>query len=247
MGFRVSGIGLPGFIITFFLYLSFPTSASASDTGLGPSFEIGGGLMYAQSNNYPDWSTKNYRMGTINGAVRFFRGLAFQGGYDSSLGEDVHLKSLTYGDEIRLEKLGVSNYETSWFAFRYEVPMRALKRDLFRIQTVYTSLGISWARYTLTSSQCIKNGIREIDQSETRYHIADMRGPIAVLGARWRMDTDVTQGTGSWLGAYGIDAGVRYIRYDSYTPAHDTIEKPAGDVAVLQVFVIGFLKIRWFE
>ncbi|MCE5249964.1 hypothetical protein LLG96_07060 [bacterium] len=222
-------------------------SAAASDDPYGPRFEFGGGIQYAQGKNVPQWSTKTYRMGTINTAARIFRGLALQGGFNASLGEDISFKSLAYDNDMILEKPVDSFYENFWAGLRYELPMEKIKPDFMKIKTVYGSIGISRARYSMTSTQWVRKGVRETDQPETKYHVADMSGPYAALGARWRLNTDITGDTGSWLSSYGVDAGVKYIRYTSCSPAHDAIMKPSPDESVIEMYIVLFLKIRWFE
>jgi len=222
--------------------------SSAYDSKLGPPLEIGGGIAYTWAQKYPDWSAENYKMGIVNGGIRFFRGLSLQGGLDASLGEEISLESMDYNttDIKKLEEINESFYESSWIGLRYEVPI-PIDKDLHRINSIHATLGISWARFALTSSQWVRNEDRESDQPETKYHIAKLRGPYAMVCARWRFDTEASITTGSWFGSYGIDAGLKYSRYSDCSPRYEPISKAESDFSVLQMFVVGFVKIKFFE
>ena len=238
-------------IVTFFLLtclLFNSCESSADESKLGPPFEIGGGVAYTWAQQYPEWSTPNYKMGIVNGGIRFFRGLSLQGGLDASLGEEISLKSMNYNttDIKILEEINESFYETSWIGLRYEVPV-PIDKDFYRINSIHATLGISWARYALTSTQWVRNNTRERDQPETKYHIATLSGPYAMVCARWRFDTEASIMTGSWFGSYGVDAGLKYSRYSTCSPRYEPISKAESDFSVLQIFVVGFVKISFFE
>ncbi len=236
-------------VLCFFTGLLFNSyESSADESKLGPPLEIGGGFAYTWAQKNPDWSTENYKMGIVYGGIRFFRGLSLQGGIDASLGEEISLKSMDYNttDINKLEKINESFYETSWIGLRYEVPI-PIDKDFYRINSIHATLGISWARFALTSTQWERNGILESDQPETKYHIAKLSGPYAMVCARWRFDNYASITTGSWFGSYGVDVGLKYSRYSDSSPRYEPISKAESDFSVLQMFVVGFVKIRFFE
>ncbi|MBN1292324.1 MAG: hypothetical protein JXB48_10840 [Candidatus Latescibacteria bacterium] len=234
-------------IVFFVMVFSFFSSIiSADDTKLGPPIEIGGGIAYTWSSSKPEWSIDSYKMGILCGGIRFFKGLSVQGGIDASLGEKIDLKPVQYDDNMRLEKIKNSLYETSWVGLRYEVPV-PVTSDLYRINSFHTTVGYSWARYTLTSTEWVIGNEWEIDQPETKYLIARLGGPYVAICARWRFDTEESINTGSWFGSYGLDVGIKYSRYNTCNTRYDTIQEADPKFSVVQVFLIGFVKIRFFE
>ncbi|MFC1508794.1 hypothetical protein ACFL60_03790 [Candidatus Omnitrophota bacterium] len=233
------------------LLISLAGTASAqensdSENFWGPSIEIGGSIGYMSLKNKPDWVAGNFRNGSANIALRLYRGLAVQGGYQGSLNENLSLKSLNYGNEV-LENIEESYFGAPWAGLRYEIPSTLLKSNQFRIHSLYIACGYHWTRFGVTASDMPINAELETDQSITKYHVAEMSGPYGVVAARWRFDSEFSKQADSWLGSFGVDAGLKYSLYTAASPKYDTIEKPDPSFSSIQVFITGFIKISLFQ
>lgn len=224
-----------------------PAVVSASDEFRGPRIEVGGSVGYVTVSQNPVWSAKNFRTGSVTGAFRIFREISVQGGYEGSIEEGISIKSLDYGSDMQLKKVDSSSYGSPWVGVRYEIQSDILKGYRFGSYSLYASLGYTWARFEVTTNEWMVREVLEQGNPRTKYHVADVSGPYGIIALRWRFDSDFTKNTDSWLGAYGFDGGLKYIRYTSCSTRYDTIEKSGSDFSFLQVFIIGFIKLSFFE
>ena len=237
-------------IIVLFFGIYGACSASAEpvpEDFWGPPIEIGGSIGYMSLENKPDWVPGSFRTGSVNIALRVFRGLAIQGGYKGCLPEDIGLESLDYGNEMIVKKIKDSYFGAPWIGLRYEVPASILEFNQIRIHSLYVSCGYSWTQFGVTSSEWLFKGVLETDQPVTKYHVAEMSGPYGIVAARWRFDSSFSKQAESWLGSFGVDAGLKYSLYTTALPKYDTIEKPDSSFSSIQVFITGFIKISLFQ
>ncbi|MBT4482889.1 MAG: hypothetical protein HOC71_04330, partial [Candidatus Latescibacteria bacterium] len=194
--------------------------------------------------SYPDWVSEYYTTGLVTTAVRIFRGLSIQAAVEYGLGDELSTEWMDYSENIRIKTTERTSTEVSWFGIRYEIPMSVFHRNFWRIDSLCFSLGKMYSKYYVRSDTWIKNDILFDENPMENFKLADISGPYAAFAARWRLDTVVTKGTDSWFGAYGIDLGVRYVKYSDSSPKHDNIMKPDSAFSSFQVFVIGFMKIK---
>ncbi len=246
---RGCGWGLcAGALVLAAAFALFTSAAYAEDHPVyGPRFEIGGGLGYSSENLPPQWASKNNRVCLLIGNIRLFKGLAVQGGVDWSNGGKPQADSITCGGyRVKINKGTFSG--AKWAGLRYEVPMSLLRRDIAGIHSVYGAAGYSWSEMGVQSTEWVYKGVTETTDRERGFRLADMNGPYAILAARWRIDSPETEGRrASWLGAYGLDVGVRYNRYREMDGAYPNIPKASSNYGSYQVFMVGFLKFRMFE
>jgi len=231
----------------FIAYISYPVSVSASDEFWEALLEVGGSVGYVTVSQRPEWSAINFRTGSVAGALRIVRGLSIQGGYEGSLVDDISLKSLDYGSDLQLKKINGSYYGSPWLGVRYEISSDFLKGYQFKSYSFYGSLGYTWARFGVMTNEWIFKGVSDIDNSDTKYHIAETSGPYGIIALRWRLDSDLTGNNESLFGTYGFDFGLKYIRLSSCSPRYDTIVKSGSGFSFLQVFITGFIKLSIFE
>ncbi len=234
-------------VVFILINLAYTARSSASDEFWGPRLEVGGSIGYVTPLKQPSWIAEKFRTGSITGAYRIFRGMSIQGGYEGSLGEGISLESLEYGRDMQLKNVETSYYHSTSVSIRYEMPPDILKEYQFGIHSLYTSLGYTWSRFGVTTNEWTVNGVSKADNPWTKYHVADVTGPYGIIALRWRLDSDFQKNAESWLGAYGFDGGLKYIRYTSCSTKYDTIEKSGSDFSFLQVFIIGFIKISLLE
>ncbi|MFC1692404.1 hypothetical protein ACFL1R_02740 [Candidatus Latescibacterota bacterium] len=222
-------------------------SVSADSEVLGPSIEIGGGLSGYQMQSRPEWAGHYYFAGVLSGAVRIFGGLSVQAGTEFGAGDNPSVKWIDYGDRMRL-KLNKRTYKESlWYGVRYEIPMSLLPVSFYGADIIYASLGMMNAKYGIRSSLWEEDGTVINKDEMYRYHMAKVSGIYGALAARWRFDTDVSQETGAWYGSYGVDAGVKFIRYNDSETKYDTVMEPESGFGCFQIFIIGFMKIKIFD
>ncbi|MFC1606416.1 hypothetical protein ACFL47_00475 [Candidatus Latescibacterota bacterium] len=246
-----------GFLIVILIIAPLCVHAEIQpDDFYGPPIEFGGSAGYFFSQSYPVWSAREYKTGSINVSLRIFRNLSVQGGYEGSLEEDIDLEELTYSDELVLENVSSSNFGAPWLGLRYEIPATFLKTNDMKIHSFYGSIGYTWAKFSVSSSEWRLNdtletdnltGTLETDNLKTRYTIANVSGPYGIVAARWRFDSNFKRGAESWFGSYGLDVGVKYSRFSSSSTKHDKIEEPEPSFSAVQIFAAGFIKMSLFE
>ena len=219
-------------------------AVSADKPIMDPRMEIGFGLSGFQLQSRPEWAAKYYTTGLVTGAVRVYRGLGIQVGKEYGLGKEPSAEWLDYGENLRIKTNIGTSTEVSWFGVRYEIPMSTFHSDFMSIHSICASVGGMYTKYGVRSDIQEKDKIIEEDTTKQSYSIATVKGPYASLTARWRLDNEASKETGTWFGVYGIDFGVRYVRYSNSTMRRDTIIKPKSNFSCFQVFIIGFLKIK---
>lgn len=230
------------------LAILFASAVRAEDDSLyGPRFEMGGGIGISSMSVQPEWVPESDKTGMITASMRLYKGLSVQGGIDWSRGGNPHSKSISSGDY--LIRINEGTFSTSqWAGLRYELPMSVLKRDILAINSFYCAGGLNWSGYGVRSTEWKKDGEQHTADEIRGFTLADINGSYAAIAARWRIDNPESNGiTDSWLGAYGIDFGVKYIRYHDTTLAEANVAEVPDDFAKIQFFLVGFLKFRFFE
>ncbi len=234
----------------FLLFLAFSVCGilpvSADQTILGPNAELGVRFDGFSMQGRPEWCSKYYGAGMITVAYRLLFGLSVHGAIGFGLGDESVSDWIEYGEDFRIKADRRTYTELSWAGFRYEIPMKTLGMDYAHIDIVYCSLGMMYAKYSIKSRTWIDTGVLEKGSETKLYRTADVSGPYAELAARWRLDTDITKDTGSWLGALGVDLGVRYIHYTDSKVRFDNIMKPTSAFNCFEVFLVGSMKMSFF-
>jgi len=220
-------------------------SAGADHPVYGPPLEIGLGVSGLRMQSRPDWTSKYYGTGIITGAYRIFHGLSIQAGMDYSYGEEPDPEWIDYGENTRLWTHKGTYGETIFYGLRYEIPTGGFDTDIISIPFLCVSLGMVKTEYGIRSKRLEVNRAVEEQENLTNYRTADVSGPYVSLGARWRFDTVDSQETQSWFGAYGLDIGVRYIRYNKSSMAYDNVMEPKSHFNSYQIYMIGFMKIKF--
>lgn len=235
-------------IVLMTVFVFFAQSAQSEDHPIyGPRFEIGGGIGYSAENLQPRWAPDNNRVCTLTGNIRLFKGLAVQGGVDWSNGDSPDNDSISCGGY--LVKINKGTFGNSrWAGLRYELPMKVLHQDIAGIHSIYAATGYTWSEMGVQSTEWVFKGVQYKVDNEHGFRLADMKGPYAVLAARWRIDNpEAERHTTTWLGAYGLDIGVKYNRYSEMDASYPNIAKASDKYHSYQIFMVGFLKFRMFE
>lgn len=208
---------------------------AAGDALYGPRFEVGGGAELLRESSPPEWAAESaYRgMGVLS--MRVFRGLSVQAGMDFGGAGNPKADSISLdGTMVTLNEKSFSN--TSWAGIRYEIPLNRFRENPLRMHSVYGGAGMCWAKYGVSSNE----EDSEAGTVTTNYDVAELTGTYLLAGARWRID-DPEQ-AGSWLGAYGVDIGAKYVRFDDTTLKYSGIAAPSGDFSSMQIFAVVFVK-----
>jgi len=234
----------------FLLFLVFSVSGiqpvSADQTVLGPRAEVGVRFEGFSMQGRPEWCSKYYGASMITGAYRLLFGLSVHGAMGFGLGGELASDWFDYGEDFKIIANRRTYTQLSWAGLRYEIPMKTLGLDYAKIDIVYCSLGMMYTKYGIKSRTWKDAGVI-VDGNETKlYRTAEVSGPYAELAVRWRLDTDDTKDTGSWLGALGVDLGVRYIHYTDSKVPFDNIKKPASAFSCFEVFLVGSMKMSFF-
>ncbi|MFC1538370.1 hypothetical protein ACFL6H_03015 [Candidatus Latescibacterota bacterium] len=227
---------------------------AAEQYNYGPRFEIGIGSGLSKMLMKPEWSSEYYYTGSLNYAYRIIYGLSVQGGKNLGLGNRLENEWYEYGTNLQVDSAGGTFRESSWMGLRYEIPMSLLKKDYKKIHAVYVSGGISWDEFAFNSKsqkryetdygwQTGKSSIMEYNNGS--YKTADLKGYYIAAAARWRFNTVDTDEEDSWLGSYGLDFGLRYIGYYNSDVKYDNIMPVKSNFGYYQIFVVGFLKIKF--
>jgi hypothetical protein len=234
----------PIFIILFL----FPGSVLAEDTAdYGSRYEFGIGGSYSQEYKQPHWTSGNYNIAMLTGAIRLYKGLAVQGGVDIGRGGKPISDSLSYGKDYILNPNKGTYNGSSWVGLRYEFPMKQIKKDILGIHSIYAFGGFCWSDYGIQSTEWIYNGLLYTDQSKVAYRFAKLKGKFAAVAARWRVDTGTGKDEGPLLGSYGADLGIKYVHYRAGEPEVPGLEKSRDGFNNLQAFLILFMKFKIFE
>jgi len=218
--------------------------ATRAQDRYGPPFEFGVGFTGFRSMSYPEWVVDYYGGVAIGGAVRIFAGLGVAGGIEYQIGASPEPDELTYSDDLVLMSDKGTDGETRWYGVRYELPLDIVGIEYKSIHSVVIGGGVTSTRFGLNLDKWKRNGIEEpSDTGNIRTATAD--GYYIMAAARWKLLTNETIESGSWLGSYGIDAGVRYNRYTDVSTGGGLLEAPSDSFGSLQVFIIGFMKVNF--
>ncbi len=220
-----------------------PSFARAQEDLYGPPIEFGLGVTGYRLQSGPEWTDDLYGAGVITGAVRLFRGLGVQGGFDYGHGGELYGDWLRYDNSLRLRTNHRTSIQTRWYGLRYDIPLEWFGVSYYHIHTVLVGAGFIHSMFGMDVTTIEQDGNVE-SIAKDNYTLGEAEGQYILLGARWRFETDETVSPGSWYGSYGVDAGVRYDRYDSFDPWGTLAEPDAFDT--LQVFVTGFMKVNIF-
>ena len=234
-------------IVLVALWMVCSTCVSAYDSIPGPRMEIGGGISAHRMQSRPNWSSKYYSTGIGTCAFRLYRGLYIQGGAEYGFGNLLRPEWLDYSENVRLKTEKGTYEEVTWLGVRYIVPASTFNIDFMGIQFVQTSLGIMYSRFGIRSSTWEEGENVEEDERERRFETARVSGPFIALAGRWQFNFDniEEQEIDSWRGAYGFDIGVRYVRYNSSSTRYGSIMAPKSNFKCFQVYIIGFLRIKF--
>ncbi len=231
--------------ICFIGCTGFSQNVSADHPVFGPRLVIGCGLSGLRLQSRPDWTAKYYGGGIISGAVRLYEGLSAEAGKEYGFGtRDPRADWVDYGEGVRLWTKDKTYNENSWLGLQYEIPLGLFSGDFFGINFICASLGMNYTKYGIRSDVLLKGDIREELDRKEKFRTATLSGPYAAIAARWRFDTVESEEKGSWFGAYGLDIGVRYTRYNKSSLRHDNVMEPKSNFNCFQLFMVGFLKIK---
>jgi len=234
----------------------FSNYSSAEPQIYGPRFEIGLGGSGSRIQSRPQWSSKHYVSGTATFSCRIVQGLSLQIGKDLHYGTQPRDKWLDYGPHYQINTEKGTSRNAVWFGARYDIPLNMLyRKDILKVHTLYFAGGYTWDTYRVNSNEkryyTSPNGWETGENPQMQvisrsYEAADLKGYYAAIGARWRIDTVYTEEAGSWIGAYGLDIGIRYTRYADCSPRYENIMKSGSNFNNYQLFIIGFIKFRLF-
>jgi len=214
--------------------------------GLGPRLEIGIGGGGSSMRNRPGWAGKRYGSLFGTAAYRLIAGLAVQGGQEFGFGRNPGSEIIPY-DSVGTLKIKKSlRSESAWYGLRYEFIVPARIRTWY-LSGVWVAGGIVKTDYTVDISTYYYTGDPPPTIPSGQITIAKTDGTYAALGARWRFTTDETSADDAWMGSYGLDAGVRYISYGDCRVSRSAVELPTSTFHAIEVFVVGFMKVRLFD
>jgi len=231
------------FIICFVLSV-FSDVSYGDDNLYGPPLEVGVSARGLRMQSRPEWSSKYIYGGGVHVSLRLYRGLAVQAGRNYGKGDEPRPDLIDYGKGIKLWTHEKTFEEVEWYSIRYEIPAHYVRIDFMSIDFISVSAGISetkfglYSSYRFTDEKAIK-----LDNTE-KFRVATVDGKFVELAARWRFETEDSEETGSWFGAYGLGLGVRYTRYGDVSRRHDNIREPRDAFNSLEVFLNGFIKIK---
>ena len=242
------------FIIVFYIFCS--KAAFTDQKEYGPRFEIGIGGSGFRLQSRPDWSSKYYGSGIFTSSFRIFRGLSILGGKDMAFGRSPRSDWFNYGNHYQIDSGKGTYMEGSLLGLRYDIPLRKFNIDIEGIHTVYCGGGLLWDEYGIRSKNQkfyyeekaweYDKAPDEVRDSLRHFKTADLKGYYFTLAARWRIDTESIEEKDSWIGAYGLDIGLKYARYSKCTPEYENITEAKSNFNYYQIFIVGFVKIRFF-
>ncbi|HDY89869.1 MAG TPA: hypothetical protein ENH82_17345, partial [bacterium] len=198
----------------------------------GPRFEIGIGPSVSRMQSQPEWSSKFYASTVMNFSYRIVYGLSVQLGKNFSYGLAPRPEWINYGPHYQINTDMGTYYNATWIGARYDIPINKLNKDIHGIHTFYFAMGATNDEYSIRSGRqryyIEEYGWESVGKFEEEslvhsYKTADLSGYYVALAARWRLDTEFTEEKGSWIGAYGLDIGIRYTRYPNFDTKYDNI------------------------
>ena len=223
------------------------TCVSADDSPIETRIEIGGGISAYRMQSRPDWSSKYYTNGLGTCAFRLYRGLYIESGAEFGLGGVLRSEWFGYSENVRLNTSNGTFTEEKWLGVRYMVPARTLNTDILGVQFVYTSLGMMFSSFGIRTTSWEEGETVKGDDRVRRFDVARVSGPYITVAGRWLFHFENTeeQEADSWRGSYGFDIGVRYVRYTSSRTRYETIMAPKSNFNCFQVYIVGFMGIRF--
>lgn len=233
------------FLITALLVVCF--SAAAEESIYGPPIEFGAGVGMFRMQSRPQWSSKYTGVGMINGSIRLFKGFAVQGGKDIGRGDEPRPDMIDYGVGIKLWTNEKTYQNSYWYGVRYDIPADFVRIDFFGMDFLTFSAGLNTSKFGLYSSYRFTEDKAIKLEKKEKFRVATAEGPYFGIAGRWRFETEDSKLTGSWLGAFGIEAGLRYTRYSDCSLRHSNIEEAKDNYNSYLVYVLGFVKIGLFE
>ncbi len=228
----------------FALIIIFSRTVKADSQDYGPAIEIGGGFRGLRMQSRPDWSSKYSTAGVATAAVRLYRGLFINAGKEYGRGDNSRNLGMDYGENIRLKTETGTIEEVSWVGARYDFPASIFKLSFMNVDLICASTGMMYTKFAVRTKMWAKDNVVEEASNFKKFRTATVSGPYVGLTARWRMKSDLTDDTDSWFGTYGLDIGVRYVRYTDSTVKHDNITSPKSNFNSYQLFIILFVKIK---
>lgn len=236
------------FPLFFLAVLAFSSGAVSQESVYGPPVEIGVAVRGYRFQSRADWSSKYSYAGGGNIAIRLFRGLAVQAGRDVGKGDEPRPDLIDYGDGYKLWTNEKSYQDVTWYGLRYEVPSHYLNITYAGIDFICIGTGMQRTKFGLYSSYKFsdQNGEKVlIDLEEKKkFRVATMTGPYVSLSGRWKFDTHESKGTGSWLGAFGLEFGGRYNFYTDSSLRYENVPDPRDSFNSYELFLIAFMKIE---
>jgi hypothetical protein len=226
---------------------------SADKDPYGPRIELGFGGLASRMQSRPEWSSKYFNSVLVTGSYRVISGLSVQGGLDTGQGPHSQSPWLDYGPRKQVSTDGGSYMNGQWVGLRYDIPLK--QHYASDIHTIYFAGGVTrylfgtkskWQRNYKTDYGWDNNENPENINSENSFKLADMKGYYLAVAARWRFNLDMSPNADSWLGAYGVDLGVRYLRHNKHSLEYDNIDIPKSNFNSYQVFATLFLKLKLF-
>ncbi len=221
--------------------------AAADDYNYGPPLEFGAGAIGFRMQSRPEWSSKYIYGGSLNGALRIFRGLAVQGGIEYCKGDEPRPDMIDYGPGIRLWTHEKTYKEVRWYGLRYELPARLVHSDFFGLDAFMVGAGMSSTKFGLYSSYLFPvDDTKPINLlGKDKFRVATADGVYVSLSGRWIFDMMQEEGDAeSFLGSYGIEIGGRYTRYGDISLRHDNIKEPRDSFNSIELFFNGFVRFN---
>ena len=217
-----------------------------------PRFEImiGGGA--SNLNSPPDWSGEQYYSATLGITMNLLDWLSLQAGKELSYGSNLIPDWIDYGPHHQLSTSLRPYRDGTWTGGRLDIPLGWMESGHLNIHSILVSFGMFWDDYAIRSTEhryyVNPYGWQTGDAPELRKqnrndHVADLSGYYVSLAARWRLDQLRKTSPDSWIGHYGIDAGVRYTTAGESSVRYDTLMPVPSGFAGVQVFVNLFTKI----
>lgn len=223
------------------------TAAVGENLLYGPPLEFGAGVGMYRMQSRPEWSSKYSAAGILSVSLRLIEGFSIQGGRELGRGDEPRPDLIDYGVGIKLwtnEKTFQNSY---WYGVRYDIPAYLLRIDFFGMDFLSVSGGLDKTKYGLYSSyQFTEDKAVKLD-SKMKFRVATIEGPYVGIAGRWRFETEDSKITGSWLGAFGIEAGLKYFLYRDAEVRHSNIAMPKDHFNSYQVYLLGFTKIGLFD
>ena len=232
------------FLLFIFTVSALSTDAVSQESVYGPPIEIGISARGYRFQSRADWSSKYSYAGGGNLAIRLFRGLAIQAGRDVGKGDEPRPDLIDYGNGYRIWTDEKTFQDAVWYGLRYEVPAHYFNLTYAGVDFICIGAGIQKTKFGLYSSyKFTENELIDLEEKK-KFRVATMTGPYVSLSGRWKFDTRESKGTGSWLGAFGLEFGGRYNFYTDSSLRYDNVPDPKDNFNSYEIFLNVFMKIK---